>query len=273
MSVFQLLARVSDEGDAMSPLYAHWLGRDGGSANTPGRRVLLTRRYAFRGRARSAIASTDTATLHTSTESAGLALAFAQAGSITPATAARIFERVLRDKNVATLTMALPWWYHARDTMSLKRAAAIAHAISPKPPENRGVADYAEQSANAYLLLVRGDSAGAIQAFLKRPDSAMSRVFAPMRIDVARLLLARNQPRDAAAYLDARPPFPETATIWNVQWHLERARAARRLGDSQRVRSSYSVVALAWNHPDPEFQPFLAEAQSALRASRNAPAR
>jgi serine/threonine-protein kinase len=274
MSVFQLLAKFPDDADVLSTLYAHWLTRDGAGPNAPARRVLLTRRYAFRGRARDAIASTDTATLHATVEGAALTLVLAQTGSISRATASAIFERVARTQNLAVLPLAFPEWYGERDTASLRASAAFARQRQQDTSsEVRGLARYAELSANAYLLLARGDTTGALQTLLQRPDSAMSRLVMPLRLEVARLLLARNEAREAAIYLDARPPFPGTAMISDVQWQLERGRAARRTGDLQRARSCYAVVAAAWNHADAEFQPAVAEARAALRDLKDSAAR
>jgi hypothetical protein len=103
---------------------------------------------------------------------------------------------------------------------------------------------------------------------LQLPDSATTRFLAPIRIDVAGFLLAHNTPRETADYLDARPPFPGATTIWDVEWHLARARAAKRIGDLERARMSFAFVVAAWDKADANFQPLVTEAKSALRELR-----
>jgi len=268
LAVLQLLIHFPDESDVPSTLYAHWMARNHVTPDAPLWRP-LTRRYAFRGRARTALESADTASFHENAESAGLALAFARAGTVSPAAASAVFARAARDQNLAVVPLAFSWWYQQRDTASLGTTAEIARRRLHDPSsEQRGLAQYAEQCANAYLLLARGDTTAAVHTFLQLPDSAMTRFLAPIRIDVARLLLAHNSAREAADYLDARPPFPGAATIWDVEWHLTRARVAQRAGDLQRAQMSFAIVAAAWNRADPSFQPFVAEARSALRELR-----
>jgi hypothetical protein len=45
---------------------------------------------------------------------------------------------------------------------------------------------------------------------------------------------------------------------------LERGRVAERLGEREKAIESYRFVTEAWRRPDPELQPFVAEARQAL---------
>lgn len=93
----------------------------------------------------------------------------------------------------------------------------------------------------------------------------------PIRLEVARILLARGRAREAAQYLDARPPFPGTATIWDVEWRLERARVARSVGDLPTARLNYVAAVAAWDHADAILQPRVDEARTALRQLGSTP--
>jgi hypothetical protein len=51
----------------------------------------------------------------------------------------------------------------------------------------------------------------------------------------------------------------------DVLWYLERGRVAERFGDRFRAREAYHFVAAAWRHPDPELEPYGAEAREGLK--------
>jgi eukaryotic-like serine/threonine-protein kinase len=261
-----MLARFADDHDAASALYARRLALDTTAADSARERLLLMRRAMFRGRLRDAYASSDSATLRGGTGGAGIALALAEYGVMPPAAASALFASVARQADLAALPFAFPWWQRRGDTASLQSAIAAATRQQRQgTPDARGLARYAELSARSYLSLARGDTASALRGFLTLADSSMPRFLAPIRVDVARLLLATGRARDAAAYLDLRPPYPVTSSIWDVEWRVLRARAARQVGDSQRARDYYAAVAAAWAYADRELQPVVAEARGALR--------
>jgi tetratricopeptide (TPR) repeat protein len=264
LSALQLLLRFPDPGDVGSELYVHWLGNETGV--TPLRRMPVSRRYAFRGRLMEAAKSADDAVFHANSDGMGLFLALARAGSVPSSRASAVFDQVARDADVALLPFANAWWMSQSDTASLAASGAIARKARAKAsPEQAGLAAFAEQSAGAYARLVRADTTGALGLFLQLADSSVSRSLMPLRLDVARILLARDRARQAADYLDARPPFPGTATIWDVEWRLERARAADQLGDRATARLHYAAAVAAWEHADAALQPKADEARIAAR--------
>lgn len=46
---------------------------------------------------------------------------------------------------------------------------------------------------------------------------------------------------------------------------LEQARAAERLSERERAMRAYRFVAEAWQHADPELQPYVTEARQSLQ--------
>jgi tetratricopeptide (TPR) repeat protein len=270
LSTLQLLLRFPDPADLGAALYGHWLASD--PVVSPLRRMPPVRRYAFRGRLTEAVKSADDALFRGSPDGAGLLLALAQAGALPADRAQSFFDQVTRDADVALLPFANAWWASRSDTTSLRAGEAAArNARTVSSPQQAGLASYAEQSARAYSRLARLDTTGALDLLLQLPDSAVSRSLMPIRLEVARILMARGRAREAAQYLDARPPFPGTATIWDVEWRLERARAARSVGDLPTARLNYVAAVSAWDHADATLQPRVDEARSALRQLGSAP--
>jgi tetratricopeptide (TPR) repeat protein len=115
----------------------------------------------------------------------------------------------------------------------------------------------------AYAALARGDSAGALARLEAIPDSLclVGECF-HLHLTLARLLAARGDDRRAAALLD-RWRWAG-AGPWFVLATLERGRVAERLGEREKAIESYRFVTEAWRRPDPELQPFVAEARQAL---------
>jgi serine/threonine-protein kinase len=271
LSTLQMLLRFPDATDLGSTLYARLLSTN--PSAQAARRNALTRRYSFRGHLTDAVKSADEAWFHSSPEGAGLLLAFARTQQVPAARAAAVFAQITQAGDVELLPFANAWWMLQSDTTSLVASEAIAkNARTKASTERDGLAAYAEQSARAYLQLARRDSAGALDMFLQLADSTMPRFVMPVRLDVARLMAARGRARDAAAYLDARPPSPGAATLWEVEWKLERARTARRLGDAPTARLHFAAVVAAWSSADPSLQAKVDEARIALRELGGPPA-
>ena len=166
---------------------------------------------------------------------------------------------------MAGLPIAFAWWYRQHNVDALRKGIAVAAEAERRGAvADTGLARYARLVGEAYTLLAQNDTTGALRGFLALPDSAASYQFAPLRLDVARLLIARKQTREAAVYLDSRPPHPLTPTLWEVEWQLERARVAEALGDAKRARDSYALVVRAWSRADSELQPTVTEAREAV---------
>jgi hypothetical protein len=165
-------------------------------------------------------------------------------------------------------TKALAWAFFQRDTLFLLRLASEAApvATAPSDPRIRARAQYQKGVADAYLTLVRGDSAAGLRALQAMPDSLcmVLELFDTCffhKFTQARLLVAQGDDRGAAAILDqdrwSYPPLHVLAT-------LERARIAERLGERNLAVESYQRVVDFWRRADPELQPYVREAQDGL---------
>ena len=168
------------------------------------------------------------------------------------------------------LLFAGPLLAAVHDTAAIATALRKIEAARQHPPPNlppiaKDFFGYAIASQRAYLALAKGDSAEALRLFDASPDTA---AFGASGIDDlvhAQLLAARDHVADAAALLD-RPPvgFNPAISPVEVLRGLERGRVNERLGNRQRAIEGYSMVVQAWRNPDPELEPFVAEARAAL---------
>jgi hypothetical protein len=159
----------------------------------------------------------------------------------------------------------LPWWLARGDTASLARFALRAEQETATQTSAIGKlrGRYLHAASIAYLALARADSAGALRFFQTIPDTLclVNACFFEKLIE-ARLLAAAGQPQEAGAVLDqwvwkAEGPFV-------VIGRLEQGRIAEKLGDRQKARDSYQFVVDVWRHADPELEPYVREAHTAM---------
>jgi hypothetical protein len=164
----------------------------------------------------------------------------------------------------------LPWWLARRDTASLTRFAARAaeETRRPNPPLVALRARLLGATSTAYAALARGDSVGALAHLEAIPDTLcladLSSDCFHLNLTLARLLSARGDDRRAGALLE-RWRWGGGPGPWFVLATLELGRVAERLGEREKAIESYRFVTEAWRRPDPELQPFVAEARQALR--------
>jgi tetratricopeptide (TPR) repeat protein len=166
----------------------------------------------------------------------------------------------------------LPWWLARGDTASLaqftERAGALARRSKTPSLANR--ASLYGALADAYLLLARGDSSGALLRLESIPDTlcavdAFSGNCFYGKLTLARLLAARGAYRPAAELLDRWCMRAEGGPLgFRVMTVLERGRIAEQLGEREKAVESYRFVADAWRRADPELQPYATEAREAL---------
>ncbi|MGH8326838.1 MAG: tetratricopeptide repeat protein, partial [Steroidobacteraceae bacterium] len=129
--------------------------------------------------------------------------------------------------------------------------------------------------ARGLLLSARGepdDAATEFRRALVDPVSGFSRV----NLELARILLARNQTRDAIPLLRAPLAGPiESESYYGTltEFHVMLANAFDRAGEADSALVHYSYAVAAWRHADPQFRPRLRAIQqrvSALRARASA---
>ena len=169
------------------------------------------------------------------------------------------------------LLFAGPLLAAARDTAGVTDALRKTEAVRRNPPPNlppvaKDFFGYVVASQRAWLALARGDSAEALRLFDARPDTA---AFGGNAIDDlvhVQLLAVRGRLADAAALLE-RPlvGFNPGVSPVEILRALERGRVNQRLGNRERAIEGYARVVQAWRTPDPELQPFVAEARAALQ--------
>ena len=161
----------------------------------------------------------------------------------------------------------LSWWGITRDTVHLTEALRAADSVLRVKPDWRFGA-YLRASALANIALARADTAEALKRFLGLPDALCRNVCLTDALVRVRLLEARGQVREAAEQLSAEPHERYElmqGLLSEVFWILERARVNDRLGNRDQEIPAYRFVADVWSHADPELQPYVAEANAALR--------
>jgi eukaryotic-like serine/threonine-protein kinase len=159
----------------------------------------------------------------------------------------------------------LPWWQARRDTLSLARFAlrAAQEARTQKGAIGKLRGRYLHAAATAYLELARGDSAGALRLFQSIPDTlCIVNICYYEKLIEARLLASQGRARQAAEVLDV--------WVWRAEGPLyvlgmlDRARIAESLGEREKAMQSYQFVVDVWRGADPQLQPFVVEARTAL---------
>jgi serine/threonine-protein kinase len=148
-------------------------------------------------------------------------------------------------------TLRLQWLIHAADSVTK----------SPHPPPGVGAAPFLVALANAYITLARHDTTRALDAFASLPDS-LCHACGFGWLTQAQLLTARGRYAEAAALLDETGVFNDPL---GTLVELDRGRVAEKLGDKPRARDAYAFVADIWQHGDPVFQQYVAEARAGLK--------
>ncbi len=162
-----------------------------------------------------------------------------------------------------------PWLAQQHDTLDLKQLGQTLRDQQPgldQMPTNLREAYglYQQAVVAAYLTLARGDSVAALEQFTALPDTACWFCYLP-RVTRVQLLSALGRTEDARVRLeDDLPTALAVGRAIDVVWVLERARVNERLGNRQEAIEAYSFVARAWEHADPELQPFVTEATDAI---------
>jgi len=164
-------------------------------------------------------------------------------------------------------SFGLAWWFAQGDTLSLRNFVVRAREEASRTSQGLIPAlrsEYKARAGEAYLTLLRGDSAGALRAFASLPDSLclVTSCF-HQKLTQARLLSAAGDNRAAANLLDrwrwtSLGPFFVIAA-------LERARLAERLGERELGITLFQRVVDTWRRADPELQPYVAEARAGLQ--------
>ncbi len=202
-------------------------------------------------------------------------------GGVPAESAAALFRRWLADPPLreppnpepsgfhVALFSALPWWAARRDTSSLaafgRRLETLTQGRSNA--DLKPWFDYGSAAARAYLALARADTSEATRRFAALPDTICPCPFD--EIVAAQLLAAAGRDRAARRVFEGQPDLrsivmPVSGVVRGL-WQLQRARAEERVGERERAITDYRYVADLWRNADPELQPYVEEAKTALK--------
>ena len=188
-------------------------------------------------------------------------------GAVPPDSAAVTFRHWLRDGQGLSF-LSLSWWAERRDTASIRQFMRSADSLVQGP--SRALLPYYAQAAPAYLALARRDTTRALEQFMALPDS-LCMVCGFERLTRVRLLSAKGRDEEARVRLEA--PITNLADGLEPVWVLERGRVNERLGRRDQAAEAYAFVAQTWMHADPELQPVVNEARTALARLTEEPKR
>jgi hypothetical protein len=163
---------------------------------------------------------------------------------------------------------ALPWWASRSDSTrirALSRRAARTHAVPPTAAD-REYALYEMTAAQAYLALVRSDSADALRQFASLPDTLCFACYTLDRLTEARLIAATGRPREALEIV--REWRGSRARPSDVLAAYERGVLAETLGETDDAAYAYALVIATWRRADAELQHFVSDARAALARLR-----
>jgi tRNA A-37 threonylcarbamoyl transferase component Bud32/tetratricopeptide (TPR) repeat protein len=222
------------------------------------RRGFLLVSLIYRGHLKEAAVAWRPSGLRASSRMAELSLV----GYRVPDSAVAYFSEWLRAGDLERSQAGLTLWTTRRDSLAIRRFQRLADSLMRSSGDSslREESGYWAAAASAYLSLLRRDSSVALTQFERLPDSLCAGCyFEPF----TRLLLRAARGEDRKV-VDTPWPAAFFPSARDVMARLAQARAADRLGEGERARAAYKFVAEAWQHADPELQPYVAEARQAL---------
>ena len=187
-----------------------------------------------------------------------------------PDTAEGMFRGWLAGGRVLVIPATLSWWAARGDSATVRAIVHRSDSIARSAPSqvDRNVGTFTSQAAQAYLALMRRDTATAVRRLEALPDSLCPLCYF-QRLTLAHLLSARQENRKAAQLLDRS--LTELTVPSEVLWALERARVAERMRDREKALHNYQYVADVWRHADPGLQPYVTEAREGLSRMTSEP--
>ena len=181
------------------------------------------------------------------------------------------FNRILALAPRTRMPRLYAWWATDGDTAAIRTYIDSFWAEGDRirtPSEDAMIRAYIV-SGRGYLALARGDSLTALRVLAGTKDT-LSECWSDNRVTIVRLLVAAGRYRDAAHRLERRWPGTTSCSngVDDVLWTMERARVLDRLGQRDDAAANYALVMAAWRTADPELQPYVREASTALQRLR-----
>jgi hypothetical protein len=229
----------------------------------------LVRALQFRGHLRDAY---RVATLTTHGYSPMVMYDLARFGMVPLDSARSEFDRILGLAPKTTLVRLYPWWVERGDTGAIQTYIDVfANRLANRNYDGAALATHRASLAagRAYLALARRDTALALELLLTSADTLHPCQY-QTRETLVDLLIASGHSRVAAQRLQRRWPGTSECSdgVDDILWTLKRARLSERLGRRESAAADFQLVATAWRTADPELQPYVREAQSALARLR-----
>jgi len=161
-----------------------------------------------------------------------------------------------------------PWWAADGDTSAIRTYISTSEwSLKSRARDSATVALLRANVAagNAYLALARRDTAAALSQLLSTRDT-LHACWHMNRATTANLLVGIGWYREAAQRLERRWPGTSECSdgVDDVEWTLTRARVFDKLGRRDEARANYEFVVRAWRTADPELQPRVREARTAI---------
>ena len=195
----------------------------------------------------------------------------ARYGMVPPDSARAEFQQILSLAPRVKMTKLYGWWATDGDTAAIQTYISMFGRAGGRltSPSGTAMLRASAASGRTYLALAKRDTAAALRQLLMTPDT-LHECRSDDRLTLVRLLVAVRRYREAATRLERR--WPGTSGCSNglddVVWTLERARVFERLERRTEAAENYAFVAAAWRTADPELQPYVREAQSAITRLR-----
>ena len=182
------------------------------------------------------------------------------------------FDRIFALAPKTTLVRLYPWWVQQGDTASIQSYIDVfANRVATRNFDIAGTSTHRASLAagRAYLALAKRDTALALELLLTSADTLHPCQY-QTRATLVDLLIATGRLRGAAQRLERRWPGTSECSdgVDDVLWTLERARLSERFGRRANAAADYALVAAAWRTADPELQPYVREARTALARLR-----
>ncbi len=190
----------------------------------------------------------------------------ARTGIIPRDSATRAYRSWLDGRSAPAAYFGLAFWLADADSLALREAAGwLDSTAADQPDGTRQFLLRGASVARAYLALVQGDTAEALEGLERIPPTPGCFTCYYPALTRARVLARLGRNRESAALYDSLPiPVDLGPQADAVAVALERGRIYERLGNRDAAARSYAFVADAWFNADPELQSAVEEARAAL---------
>lgn len=178
------------------------------------------------------------------------------------------FQRLVAASRRGLNVRLYSWWAADGDTSAIRAYISTSEwSLKSRARDSSKIALLLANVAagNAYLALARRDTAAALAQLLSTRDT-LHACWHMNRATTANVLVAIGWYREAAQRLERRWPGTSECSdgVDDIEWTLTRARVFDKLGRRDEARANYEFVERAWRTADPELQPRVREARTAI---------